>query len=134
MSDRYRGRIDGFVTLHTYSQVESIVTLTHTLVCFQLWIHPYGHRKDSYPQDVNELVTYFVCRFSIVRAHFQHTVGKKAAGALGRLFGTKYIVGSGADTLCSSNYFIFPPIKQFCLLHTIETTLKIVVRSFNCRQ
>lgn len=43
MSNRYRGRIDGFVTLHTYSQI---------------WIHPYGHRKDSYPGDVQDLVCF----------------------------------------------------------------------------
>lgn len=41
LSSRYRGRIDGFITLHTYSQI---------------WIHPYGHKKDSYPGDVQDLV------------------------------------------------------------------------------
>ncbi|VDM94810.1 unnamed protein product, partial [Onchocerca ochengi] len=40
LSNRYRGRIDAFVTLHTYSQ---------------LWIHPYGHRKDTYPGDIQDL-------------------------------------------------------------------------------
>ncbi|KAI6207759.1 ShKT domain-containing protein [Aphelenchoides besseyi] len=68
LSSRYRGRIDGFVTLHTYSQI---------------WIHPYGHKKDSYPGDVQEL----------------YNVGKKATNALSKLYGTKYVVGSGADTL-----------------------------------
>ncbi|KAM3720590.1 putative carboxypeptidase suro-1 [Dirofilaria immitis] len=68
MSNRYRGRIDAFVTLHTYSQ---------------LWIHPYGHRKDTYPGDIHEL----------------YEVGKKATNALRKLYGTRYIVGSGADTL-----------------------------------
>uniref|UniRef100_A0A915MS58 Peptidase M14 carboxypeptidase A domain-containing protein n=1 Tax=Meloidogyne javanica TaxID=6303 RepID=A0A915MS58_MELJA len=29
LSNRYRGRIDGYITLHTYSQI---------------WIHPYGHK------------------------------------------------------------------------------------------
>ncbi|VDK66936.1 unnamed protein product [Gongylonema pulchrum] len=43
MSNRYRGRIDAFVTLHTYSQI---------------WIHPYGHRKDTYPGDVQDLVQF----------------------------------------------------------------------------
>uniref|UniRef100_A0AC34FR92 ShKT domain-containing protein n=1 Tax=Panagrolaimus sp. ES5 TaxID=591445 RepID=A0AC34FR92_9BILA len=68
LSSRYRNRIDGFITLHTYSQ---------------LWIHPYGHKKDSYPGDVQDLFS----------------VGKKAANALRKLYGTKYTVGSGADTL-----------------------------------
>ncbi|VDK82260.1 unnamed protein product [Litomosoides sigmodontis] len=68
MSSRYRGRIDAFVTLHTYSQI---------------WIHPYGHRKDTYPGDIKDL----------------YEIGKKATNALGKLYGTKYIVGSGADTL-----------------------------------
>ncbi|MFH4980757.1 hypothetical protein AB6A40_007466 [Gnathostoma spinigerum] len=68
LSNRYRGRIDGFVTLHTYSQI---------------WIHPYGHKKDTYPGDIKEL----------------YSVGKKAAKALSKMFGTKYVVGSGADTL-----------------------------------
>ncbi|VDM22977.1 unnamed protein product [Wuchereria bancrofti] len=68
MSNRYRGRIDAFITLHTYSQ---------------LWIHPYGHRKDTYPGDIQDL----------------YKVGKNATDALSKLYGTKYIVGSGADTL-----------------------------------
>uniref|UniRef100_A0A1I7Y5P2 ShKT domain-containing protein n=1 Tax=Steinernema glaseri TaxID=37863 RepID=A0A1I7Y5P2_9BILA len=68
LSNRYRGRIDGFITLHTYSQI---------------WIHPYGHRRDSYPGDIQDL----------------YQVGKRATNALSKLYGTKYIVGSGADTL-----------------------------------
>uniref|UniRef100_A0A0K0D0S7 ShKT domain-containing protein n=1 Tax=Angiostrongylus cantonensis TaxID=6313 RepID=A0A0K0D0S7_ANGCA len=68
LSRRYRGRVDAFITLHTYSQI---------------WIHPYGHRKDSYPGDIREL----------------YDVGKKAAKALQKVYGTKYVVGSGADTL-----------------------------------
>ncbi|KAI6182509.1 ShKT domain-containing protein [Aphelenchoides bicaudatus] len=68
LSNRYRSRIDGFVTLHTYSQI---------------WIHPYGHRKDSYPGDVQDL----------------YNVGKRATNALSKLYGTKYLLGSGADTL-----------------------------------
>lgn len=30
----------------------------------------------------------------------QYEVGKKATNALSKLYGTKYVVGSGADTLC----------------------------------
>ncbi|CAJ0593449.1 unnamed protein product [Cylicocyclus nassatus] len=68
LSRRYKGRVDAFITLHTYSQI---------------WIHPYGHRKDSYPGDIQEL----------------YDVGKRAAKALQDVYGTKYVVGSGADTL-----------------------------------
>ncbi|KAL7074098.1 hypothetical protein ACQ4LE_006595 [Meloidogyne hapla] len=68
LSNRYRGRIDGYITLHTYSQI---------------WIHPYGHKRDSYPGDVQDLFS----------------VGQRAATALSSLYGTKYVVGSGADTL-----------------------------------
>ncbi|KJH53277.1 shTK domain protein [Dictyocaulus viviparus] len=68
LSRRYRNRVDAYITLHTYSQI---------------WIHPYGHRKDSYPGDIREL----------------YDVGKKAAKALQNVYGTKYLVGSGADTL-----------------------------------
>ncbi|VDD95629.1 unnamed protein product, partial [Enterobius vermicularis] len=68
LSNRYRGRIDAFVTLHTYSQI---------------WIHPYGHKKDTYPIDIQDL----------------YDVGKKATTALSKLYGTRYVLGSGADTL-----------------------------------
>ncbi|KAL3120330.1 hypothetical protein niasHT_001143 [Heterodera trifolii] len=68
LSNRYRGRIDGFITLHTYSQI---------------WIHPYGHKRDSYPGDVQDL----------------YAVGKRATAALSKLYGTKYVLGSGANTL-----------------------------------
>lgn len=68
LSQRYKGRTDAYITLHTYSQI---------------WIHPYGHKKDAYPGDIKDL----------------YEVGKKAAQALKRVYGTKYVVGSGADTL-----------------------------------
>jgi murein tripeptide amidase MpaA len=35
------GRVDMFVTLHTYSQ---------------LWLHPYGHAPNNYPADMSELL------------------------------------------------------------------------------
>lgn len=44
LSSRYRGRLDGFITMHTYSQI---------------WIHPYGHKRDSYPGDIQDLVNIF---------------------------------------------------------------------------
>jgi len=56
------------ITMHTYSQI---------------WIHPYGHVRNSYPADVTDL----------------HETGLQAAAALKKLYGTEYKVGSGADTL-----------------------------------
>jgi hypothetical protein len=64
----HKNDIQAVVTMHTYSQ---------------LWIHPYGHVKFSYPPDVDEL----------------HDTGMRAAAALEKVYGTKYKVGSGADTL-----------------------------------
>jgi hypothetical protein len=64
----HRNDIQAVITMHTYSQI---------------WIHPYGHRRSNYPQDVDEL----------------HDTGLKAAAALEKVYGTKYKVGSGADTL-----------------------------------
>ncbi|KHJ42628.1 zinc carboxypeptidase [Trichuris suis] len=49
----------------------------------QLWIHPYGHRVGTYPADVNDL----------------KSVAHKAVQELYKLYGTRYKVGSGADTL-----------------------------------
>ncbi|CDW57952.1 Peptidase M14 domain containing protein [Trichuris trichiura] len=49
----------------------------------QLWIHPYGHRVGTYPADVNDL----------------KSVAQKAVQELYRMYGTRYKVGSGADTL-----------------------------------
>nr|CDQ07440.1 Bm11718 [Brugia malayi] len=34
------GKIDAFITLHTYSQ---------------MWIYPYGHQRRSFPNDVKDL-------------------------------------------------------------------------------
>ncbi|KAF8365832.1 hypothetical protein PRIPAC_83661, partial [Pristionchus pacificus] len=68
LSRRYRDRMDGFITLHTYSQI---------------WIHSYGHKKEAYPGDIDDL----------------YKVAKRATAALEAMYGTKYIVGSGADTL-----------------------------------
>jgi len=64
----HKNDIQAVVTMHTYSQI---------------WIHPYGHVRNSYPLDVNDL----------------HETGLKAAEALRKMYGTKYKVGSGADTL-----------------------------------
>jgi len=64
----HRNDIQVAITMHTYSQI---------------WIHPYGHVRNSYPNDVTDL----------------HETGLKAAAALKKLYGTDYKVGSGADTL-----------------------------------
>lgn len=40
-SSELNGKIDAFITLHTYSQ---------------MWIHPYSHARKSVPADVAELV------------------------------------------------------------------------------
>ncbi|CAK5076408.1 unnamed protein product [Meloidogyne enterolobii] len=97
LSNRYRGRIDGYITLHTYSQI---------------WIHPYGHKRfrkrdfflnnlnvcrDSYPGDVQDLFS----------------VGQRAASALSRLYGTKYVVGSGADTLYRISFNLLENIFRY---------------------
>jgi len=37
----YKRDIEAVITMHTYSQ---------------LWIHPYGHRRFIYPEDVDDLV------------------------------------------------------------------------------
>ncbi|VDP43719.1 unnamed protein product [Soboliphyme baturini] len=60
--------------------IEAFINL-HTYS--QLWIHPYGHTKHAYPADVKDLVR----------------TATKAAEELSRMYGTKYRVGSGADTL-----------------------------------
>jgi len=64
----HKNDIQAVVTMHTYSQI---------------WIHPYGHIRNSYPNDVNDL----------------RETGLKAVAELRKLYGTRYRVGSGADTL-----------------------------------
>ena len=36
------------------------------------------------------------------KLRLQYNVGKRAVSALGKVYGTKYVVGSGADTLCEA--------------------------------
>ncbi|VDM95237.1 unnamed protein product [Thelazia callipaeda] len=40
LSAELRGKVDAFITLHTYSQ---------------MWIHPYNHQRHSFPNDVYDL-------------------------------------------------------------------------------
>ncbi|KRX38372.1 Carboxypeptidase A2, partial [Trichinella murrelli] len=66
-----REEIRAFITIHTYSQ---------------LWIHPYSHKRKSYPSDLADL----------------RETAIKATEALKRLYGTVFKVGSGADLLYPS--------------------------------
>ncbi|CDW57097.1 zinc carboxypeptidase superfamily [Trichuris trichiura] len=66
-----RSTIKAFITIHTYSQ---------------LWIHPYSHKRHTYPDDLPDL------RSTAIRA----------TEALKSLYGTVFKVGSGADLLYPS--------------------------------
>jgi len=68
-----------FILSHK-TDIQAVITM-HTYS--QIWIHPYGHLRNQYPPDVSEL----------------HETGQKAADALQKMYGTRYKVGSGADTL-----------------------------------
>jgi len=68
-----------FILSHK-NDIQAVITM-HTYS--QIWIHPFGHIRNNYPADVTEL----------------HDTGMKAAAALEKVYGTKYKVGSGADTL-----------------------------------
>jgi murein tripeptide amidase MpaA len=68
-----------FINNHK-NDIQAVITM-HTYS--QIWIHPYGHLRSQYPADVSDL----------------RETGEKAANALKKLYGTKYKVGSGADTL-----------------------------------
>jgi len=49
----------------------------------QMWMYPYGHKRGDYPKDVPDL----------------HDVALRAAEAVKKFNGTKYVVGSIADSL-----------------------------------
>lgn len=51
-------------------------------------MYPFGHAYRTYSHDVEEL----------------SITAKKAAKALQSVYGTKYTVGTGADTLCKLPY------------------------------
>ncbi|VDP41916.1 unnamed protein product, partial [Heligmosomoides polygyrus] len=67
-SDELRGKVDGFITLHSYAQ---------------LWIYPYSHAQQNYPEDISEL----------------RRTARRAINRLHRQYGTEYRMGTGADTL-----------------------------------
>lgn len=41
LSPELRGKLDAYITLHTYSQ---------------MWIHPYNHATRSFPEDIQDLI------------------------------------------------------------------------------
>ncbi|KHJ77485.1 hypothetical protein OESDEN_22895 [Oesophagostomum dentatum] len=45
LSPELRGKVDAFLTLHTYSQ---------------MWIHPFSHQRKTVPEDINDIVSKFV--------------------------------------------------------------------------
>lgn len=65
----YKKNVDGFITLHTYAQ---------------LWIHPFSHEVEYYPNDLNRLTS----------------VARKAVDRLYDVYGTQFRIGTGADLLC----------------------------------
>ncbi|PIO58154.1 zinc carboxypeptidase, partial [Teladorsagia circumcincta] len=67
-SDELQGKVDGFITLHSYAQ---------------LWIYPYSHAQQNYPEDISEL----------------RRTARRAINRLHRQYGTEYRMGTGADTL-----------------------------------
>lgn len=85
--------INAFLTFHTYSQ---------------LWLHPFGHKRNNYPADISDLVCYSsfsVFHLSLLQKfYFQKDTATLAAAAVRALYGTRYTVGSGADTLCKKCY------------------------------
>ncbi|CAG9540232.1 unnamed protein product [Cercopithifilaria johnstoni] len=72
LSPEMRGKLDGFITLHTYAQ---------------LWIHPYSHKVDSFPDNYAQL---------------KHTA-KRAVNRLKKVYGTQYRIGTGADILAPAS-------------------------------
>ena len=55
----------------------------------QLWIYPYSNRKQNYPADVAEL----------------KKVAQKAVNAIGKLFGTRYMYGTGPEIICEFCFY-----------------------------
>ncbi|KAL3080818.1 hypothetical protein niasHS_014923 [Heterodera schachtii] len=66
--EEIKGRVDAFITLHTYAQ---------------LWIHPFSHEYQSFPNDVAKV----------------KSLALSATARLREVYGTNYKVGTGADLL-----------------------------------
>ncbi|VDM15279.1 unnamed protein product [Wuchereria bancrofti] len=67
-----QGKLDGFITLHTYAQ---------------LWIHPYSHKEESFPDNYAQL----------------KRTAKRAVSRLKKVYGTQYRIGTGADILAPAS-------------------------------
>uniref|UniRef100_A0A0R3RXS1 ShKT domain-containing protein n=1 Tax=Elaeophora elaphi TaxID=1147741 RepID=A0A0R3RXS1_9BILA len=72
LSPEMRGKLDGFITLHTYAQ---------------LWIHPYSHKVESFPDN---------------HAQLERTA-KRAVSRLKKVYGTQYKIGTGANILAPAS-------------------------------
>ncbi|VBB32832.1 unnamed protein product [Acanthocheilonema viteae] len=72
LSPEMRGKLDGFITLHTYAQ---------------LWIHPYSHKVESFPDNYAQL----------------KRTAKRAVSRLKKIYGTQYRIGTGADILAPAS-------------------------------
>ncbi|KAL3114642.1 hypothetical protein niasHT_016273 [Heterodera trifolii] len=66
--EEIKGSVDAFITLHTYAQ---------------LWIHPFSHEYQSFPNDVAKV----------------KSLALSATARLREVYGTNYKVGTGADLL-----------------------------------
>lgn len=96
-------QLDGFITLHSYSQI---------------WMHPYGHKLRTYPADVEILVSREIIncyyKHSLLTNGLQKNVALRATKKLEAHFGTKYTIGTGADTLCKQLYYWFDLTNSYC--------------------
>ncbi|VDN02426.1 unnamed protein product [Thelazia callipaeda] len=72
LSPEMKGKLDGFITLHTYAQ---------------LWIHPYSHKVETYPENHVELAR----------------TAKRAVDRLKQVYGTEYRIGTGANILAPAS-------------------------------
>uniref|UniRef100_A0A915Q061 ShKT domain-containing protein n=1 Tax=Setaria digitata TaxID=48799 RepID=A0A915Q061_9BILA len=72
LSPEMQGKLDGFITLHTYAQ---------------LWIHPYSHKVESFPDNYAQL----------------KRTAKRAVSRLKKVYGTTYQIGTGADILAPAS-------------------------------
>lgn len=76
-----KGKLDGFITLHTYAQ---------------MWIHPFSHEVQYYPNDIAKTVS---SQYAFYGRVLQKSIADKAVRRLRDIYGTQYRVGTGADLL-----------------------------------
>uniref|UniRef100_A0A914H226 ShKT domain-containing protein n=1 Tax=Globodera rostochiensis TaxID=31243 RepID=A0A914H226_GLORO len=70
--EEMKGRVDAFITLHTYAQ---------------LWIHPFSHEYQNFPNDVAKV----------------KNLALSATARLREVYGINYKVGTGADLLAPAS-------------------------------